>query len=58
MGLDVRKSVFNVSDQERLKQVCSATETRNFACSKSSYFSFQKASNNVRFSHVKAKMFV
>ena len=39
MGLDVTKAVFGVSYKERLKPVCSATET----CSKFRYNTFQQA---------------
>ena len=38
---DMRKSTFGVSDQVRLKPVCSATETsRVIACSNLDYYSF------------------
>ena len=45
MGRNATNSVFSVSDKVRLKSVSSATETRNFACSKFIYNTFYKANN-------------
>ena len=42
MGLDATNTVFVVSDKVILKPSPSATETRNFACSKFKYDTFQK----------------